>query len=120
MDSALITDEQAKANAYSQLKEWIDGPLTDNLLKIIDDLNSLSLETHSRSDKSISLSFVKAITYIMSLEKERVIKESVAAMKRLLLVQLQIQEFSIESEFKNPNPSYVLRDVICTYCSHCR
>jgi DNA polymerase epsilon subunit 1 len=69
----------------------------------------------------MALDFIKAVTHIMSLEREsKEVRESVAGMKRLLLVQLQVQEFSLESEFKNPNPSYILRDVICSYCSLCR
>lgn len=44
----------------------------------------------------------------------------VSFLKRLLLTHLRVREFSPSSEFQDPSLSYILRDVICTYCSTCR
>jgi DNA polymerase epsilon subunit 1 len=41
-------------------------------------------------------------------------------MKRLLLAQLRVREFSETADFQDPSLSYILRDVICSYCSTCR
>lgn len=110
--------------------------MTDDLLKIVDEINAESLHSQSRKERSSALDFVKAVAHVMLLDPA--LKETVSSMRRLLLVQvsapfpvaldvplifvtqLQIQEFSIQSEFKNLNPSFVLRDVICSYCSLCR
>lgn len=46
--------------------------------------------------------------------------EKISAMKRILLTQLRVREFSEQSNFKDPCLSYMLRDVICSYCSTCR
>lgn len=35
-------------------------------------------------------------------------------------IQLKVREFSPDSVFQDPCLSYVLRDVICSYCSTCR
>lgn len=43
-----------------------------------------------------------------------------ASLKRVLLAQLRVREFSQDSQFCDPCLSYVLRDVICSYCSTCR
>jgi DNA polymerase epsilon subunit 1 len=31
-----------------------------------------------------------------------------------------MREFHEDSQFKDPSPSFVLRDVICTFCCSCR
>jgi DNA polymerase epsilon subunit 1 len=67
---------------------------------------------------SPALEFVKATTHIMSLDTD--LAEEVARMKRSLLMQLRVKEFSEESRFCDPSLSFVLRDVICSYCSTCR
>ena len=38
----------------------------------------------------------------------------------LYFFQLCVREFSTDSEFRDPALSYILRDVICSYCSTCR
>ena len=68
--------------------------------------------------RSPALEFVKATTYVMSLDGS--LKEEVVGLKRVLLKKLAVREFGQDSVFRDPCLSYVLRDVICSYCSLCR
>ena len=34
--------------------------------------------------------------------------------------QLRVREFSPESEFRDPALTYILKDVICSFCTSCR
>src|SRR5690606_16444821 len=47
-------------------------------------------------------------------------EKEVATLRRTLLLQLGVREFSVESEFKDPCLSYVYRDLICPFCNACR
>jgi hypothetical protein len=44
----------------------------------------------------------------------------VFSLKRLLLTQLQVKEFSDDSQFRDPSLTYLLRDIICKYCNTSR
>ena len=67
---------------------------------------------------SPALEFVKATTHVMGLDPQ--LTHEVAGLRRLLLTQLKVREFSADSVFVDPCLSYTLRDVICSYCSTCR
>ena len=41
-------------------------------------------------------------------------------LKKTILNLLNVKEFSKESEFSNPIPSFIIPDVICTFCNFCR
>lgn len=101
------------------------------------DAERIDITTTTKA-KSMALEFVKASTHILLLDSS--LRSFVTALRRLLLAQvvffyvtfflfflhnvcfqqLQIPEFSLESQFITMAPSYVLRDVICSYCSVCR
>jgi hypothetical protein len=98
-----INEDEAHKMAMIDLRQWIDTELTDALLGIVDDIRAHSLPMVTANNKSTTsndqsnnqtrsqdresaLSFVKAITYILSLET--ILKESVSSMRRLLLVQV--------------------------------
>lgn len=65
-----------------------------------------------------ALEFVKAVCHVLALDPS--LSQEVASLRRLLLAQLRVREFSATSEYKDPSLSYILRDVICSYCSTCR
>ena len=54
------------------------------------------------------------------LQLDPALTTEVSALRRALLAQVGVREFSGDSEFVDPCLSFVLRDVICTYCNTCR
>ena len=87
--------EGAKTSAVSEVQNWIEHTLTDQLFKIIDELNfaysiALQEKNQTRADlhpsKTVPLDFVKAITHILLLDTD--CKEVVSVMRRLVLTQV--------------------------------
>ena len=64
------------------------------------------------------LEYVKACLAVICLDTS--LPDEIAALRRGLLSQLKIREFSAASEFVDYNASFVLSDVICNYCNNCR
>ena len=67
---------------------------------------------------SPALEFVKSTMHVLSLDGS--LEEEIGGLRRMLLAQLRVREFNPESQFRDPCMSYVLSDVICTFCSSCR
>nr|XP_053633938.1 DNA polymerase epsilon catalytic subunit A-like [Cherax quadricarinatus] len=79
----------------------------------------LSTQSISTDPHSIpALEFVKSVTKVLSLDSA--VTEQVCKLRRDLLKLLNIGEFSPEAEWKDPCVSYVLPEVICRACNHCR
>lgn len=120
--AAVLSEEEAVGKAEEQMEAWIERDFTSKMLELVDDLQlSYAAAKHSGENtlsKNLALDFVKMVTHVMLQEPRH--RETVATARRLLLAQLQVPEFSMDSRFANPNPPYILRDVICSYCSVCR
>eukprot|EP00043_Microstomoeca_roanoka_P015073 m.150253 g.150253 ORF g.150253 m.150253 type:complete len:2376 (-) comp16169_c0_seq1:102-7229(-) len=68
--------------------------------------------------KHPALEFTKAVTQVLSLDKKHA--SEIARLKRDLLRLIGVREFSPEAKFKDPCLSFVLSEVVCTYCNACR
>ncbi|XP_076350234.1 DNA polymerase epsilon catalytic subunit 1 isoform X2 [Tachypleus tridentatus] len=64
------------------------------------------------------LEFVKAVTEVLSLDSN--INSQVMKLKRDLLRLIDVGEFSDEATWVDPCMSFVLPEVICNVCNHCR
>lgn len=64
------------------------------------------------------LEFIKNIIAVLELDSD--IHTEVQKLKRDLLTQINIQEYSHEAQWKNPCASFILPDVFCTECQECR
>jgi hypothetical protein len=64
------------------------------------------------------LEYVKVCLAVICLDAS--LPDEIAALRRGLLSQLKIREFSAQSDFVDYNASYILSDVICNYCNNCR
>lgn len=73
--------------------------------------------SHLKSTNPL-LEFVKAVTHVLSLDGT--LGEDVASLRRMLLREIKVREFDDDAHFKDPCLSYVLPDVICSYCQTCR
>eukprot|EP00698_Gefionella_okellyi_P023680 TRINITY_DN8155_c0_g1_i1.p1 TRINITY_DN8155_c0_g1~~TRINITY_DN8155_c0_g1_i1.p1 ORF type:complete len:2256 (+),score=530.17 TRINITY_DN8155_c0_g1_i1:623-6769(+) len=65
-----------------------------------------------------ALEFVKMLCVVFNLEGG--IEKEVALVRRQLLKQLDVREFSSEAEFRNPCLSHTLHDVVCSFCNSVR
>jgi DNA polymerase epsilon subunit 1 len=129
-----MEDEAIMEKTNDYMRQIIRHQLADRLLKLVDELaTAFGTSAVGRSPGAVAsspeaalhptvnnpaLEFVKFTTHIMSLDPS--LANDVASLKRLLLAQLKVREFSEDSQFRDPSLSYVLRDVICSYCSSCR
>ena len=126
-----LTDEEVHIAASDYMRQLVQHQLGTRLLKLVDELSQaygsgsgavggsshhlpMTRSTDSNNQSNAALEFVKAVTHILALDPA--LTTEVASLKRLLLAQLRVREFSVASEFQDPSLSYVLRDVICSYC----
>ncbi|KAF2077511.1 hypothetical protein CYY_001210 [Polysphondylium violaceum] len=65
-----------------------------------------------------ALEFVKFICKALSVDRS--IAANVTRIRKILLNMIKIREFSKEADFKDPCISYILPDVICSFCHSCR
>ncbi|MES1920885.1 hypothetical protein MHBO_002502, partial [Bonamia ostreae] len=63
------------------------------------------------------LQMVNYICKILSLDKS--ISDNVLTLKRSLLKLLSIPLFSPDAIFSDPGQSFVLQDIVCSYCADC-
>ncbi|KAL1924531.1 uncharacterized protein VTP21DRAFT_4185 [Calcarisporiella thermophila] len=68
--------------------------------------------------KDPALEFVKFVCMVLSLDSQ--VSEAVRILRRNLLGQIGVREFSEEAKFRNPCASFRLEQVICHYCNLCR
>ncbi|XP_041470272.1 DNA polymerase epsilon catalytic subunit A-like isoform X2 [Lytechinus variegatus] len=118
--------------SYSQ--GLVDEELSQRLFAITQDIQKrLSGSRQSRLEASSefpqlpgsylplnnpALEFVKAITKVLSLDTN--IVSQVSRMKRNLLRLIGVGEFSDDADWRDPCLSYILPEVICRFCNHCR
>ena len=65
-----------------------------------------------------ALEFVKALYKVLTLDSA--ILEPVNQLRRNLLKLIGVGEFSDVAEWKDPCISFILPEVICKQCNHCR
>jgi len=65
-----------------------------------------------------ALEFAKAVCHLASLEPA--IAPQLLKLRRNVLRQLGVREFAVEGVWKNPSLSFVLPELVCDFCGHCR
>ena len=65
-----------------------------------------------------ALEFVKSLCKVLSLDPA--ITDQVNKLRRNLLKLINVGEFSDSADWKDPCISFVLPEVICKQCNHCR
>ena len=65
-----------------------------------------------------ALEFAKAICQVLKLDAT--VEEAVYSLKRNLLRLIGVGEFNSQAEWTDPNVSYILPEIICQSCNHCR
>ena len=65
-----------------------------------------------------ALEFTKAVCHLASLEPA--VEAQLLRLRRNVLRQLNVREFALEGVWKNPSLSFLLTEVQCDFCGHCR
>ncbi|MED6175850.1 hypothetical protein PIB30_082172 [Stylosanthes scabra] len=123
----------------SEMIEYIKGQIssyfTDSLLRIVrdivvhmkgasrseDDPNSSSGLPQIEGDPhggDASLEFIKHVCAVLALDQS--VQHGVLVMRKNLLKYVRVREFAPEAEFRDPCHSFILSNVICSYCNDCR
>ena len=100
-------------------KELVDQEIAQHLFRVTQKIHKQLHGHHSTMGlANPSLEFVKAICRVFQLDHN--IEEEVTRLRRNLLKLVGVGEFSPEAEWKDVCMSYVLPEVICPTCNHCR
>jgi hypothetical protein len=95
-----------------KMKEYIKVDLSEELMNDIDDLKNNKVACGAITQ------FVVSLSHVFLHDKD--LYNELATLKRMLLAQLQVRDFSEDSQFHESDASYILRDVICSFCSTCK
>lgn len=113
------------------LKEQITSYFTDKLLRTVRDI-SLHMKGMNKFDNTqpipqlaggthtgdSALEFIKHVCAVLALDQN--VQHDILVMRRNLLKFVSVREFAPEAEFRDPCMSFVLPNVICSYCNDCR
>ncbi|XP_062083133.1 DNA polymerase epsilon catalytic subunit A-like isoform X2 [Humulus lupulus] len=129
----------AAENFESHLTEHLKGQIstyfTEKLLGIVRDI-ILHMKELSKSEKEASasagmpqlstnanrgdaaLEFIKHVCAVLALDQS--VQHNVLVMRKNLLKYVRVREFAPEAQFCDPFSSFILPNVICSYCNDCR
>ena len=119
-------EENHDQNMVKFLQKLVEGRLTRTLLRMVQDIDNemrgpecfpVMVGSYKQLSKP-SLEFVKVVCGILKLDPT--VEEQVMVLRRQLLAQLGVKEFSEEGLSADYCRSFVVPDLICAFCSHCR
>eukprot|EP01117_Protostelium_nocturnum_P018117 TRINITY_DN7510_c0_g1_i3.p1 TRINITY_DN7510_c0_g1~~TRINITY_DN7510_c0_g1_i3.p1 ORF type:complete len:2083 (+),score=451.15 TRINITY_DN7510_c0_g1_i3:185-6433(+) len=123
-----------KKNNSIYLKKFVKEKLSIKVFEFVNNIQRTMSGDHSSVDKQSkefplmpgsylvlnnpALEFVKAIVAVFRLDKG--IESEILRLRKGWLKTLNVQEFSSEAEFVNPCLSFVLHNVLCSFCNETR
>ncbi|KAK2643590.1 hypothetical protein Ddye_025353 [Dipteronia dyeriana] len=127
--------ETFESHLVEHLKGEIGSYFTSKLLGIVrDTIHHLKRMNRSENDQRSSprviqlagnthkvdaaLEFIKHACAVFALDQN--VQHDVLVMRKNLLKYVRVREFAPEAEFRDPCPSFILPNVICSYCNDCR
>ncbi|KAK8513325.1 hypothetical protein V6N12_052522 [Hibiscus sabdariffa] len=122
--------ESFEAHIVKYLKDQISSYFTEKLLGIVRDIvlhmKGMSgsgkvdqQSTHKVANKGdAALEFIKHVCAVLALDHS--VQHDVLVLRKNLLKYAHVKEFAPEAEFHDPCPSFILPNVICSYCNDCR
>ncbi|RNA10734.1 DNA polymerase epsilon catalytic subunit A [Brachionus plicatilis] len=106
-------------------QELVSGELTEQLMrltqKIYKKLTDEDIPEQLGARYKLrcpALEFVKYVCQILALDKN--ISNQVIKLKKDLLTIINVREFSDEAQFVDPSLSFMVPQIICLKCNHCR
>ncbi|CAG9813248.1 unnamed protein product [Phaedon cochleariae] len=97
-------------------KELLAGEISQTLFQMTEKIDNRLPPLPDGT--SAALEFVKTICYILALEPA--VKDSVDTLKSNLLRLIGVGEFSEKAVFRDQTVSYIIPQIICKACNHCR
>jgi len=120
-ESKMLPDEQSRQFlSYRQkmISKHFAAYLTRAVAEIIKDEESdYSLERNGGGCHPV-LQFIKSVMAVLGLDRE--LETEVHVLKRSLLAQIGVAEYSEVAKWVNPCKSFVLPDVYCPECQECK
>lgn len=116
-NAGLQGDDEIDASINEYMRKLVVRNIGNELLKVIDDMalhEGHSGGTMKQAMTTHILDFIKAVTHVFALDAN--LADDVATLRRMLLAQVHVKEFSDDGVYKDTNESYVLNDVICNFC----
>lgn len=115
-DDALLVyrKKQISKHFASYLTRAVDEILKDGQ----DELVQPPISIESSTPIYPALEFIKSVVAVLELDSS--IENEVKALKRSLLSQLDVPEYSQLAQWENPCPTLILPDVFCMECQDCR
>ncbi|XP_057662319.1 DNA polymerase epsilon catalytic subunit 1 [Diorhabda carinulata] len=103
-------------NVVDYAKELLAGEISQTLFQMTEKIhNRLPPQPDGTS---AALEFVKAICHIIGLDPA--LKDAVESLKSNLLRLIGVGEFSEKAVWNDPTVSYIIPQIICRACNHCR
>ncbi|XP_064211685.1 DNA polymerase epsilon catalytic subunit 1 isoform X2 [Tribolium castaneum] len=106
----------ANEDVRQYAKEILSGEITQELFQITERINNRLKPLPDGT--SPALEFVKAVCQVLGLDAA--LKDTVSHLKANLLRLVGVGEFSEKAEWRDTSVSYVIPQVICKSCNHCR
>ncbi|ENN78133.1 hypothetical protein HUJ04_004474 [Dendroctonus ponderosae] len=97
-------------------KELLSGEISQNLFKITETVNRVL--KRAADGTSAALGFVNSVCHILGLDPA--VEEVVDHLKSNLLRLVGIGEFSAKATWADTTISYIVPQIICRKCNHCR
>ncbi|XP_028788442.1 DNA polymerase epsilon catalytic subunit A-like, partial [Neltuma alba] len=126
--------EKFESHVTEYIKGQISSYFTDKLLGIVGDIMHHMKEIRLEKDQNVSsgnpqlaadfhkgdaaLEFIKHVCAVLALDQS--VQHDVLVMRKNLLRFVRVREFAPEAEFRDPSHSFILPNVICSYCNDCR
>ncbi|KAI4322394.1 hypothetical protein L6164_022096 [Bauhinia variegata] len=129
------TAEAFESHITEYIKGQISSYFTDKLLGTVRDI-VLYMKEIKKSENAQNMSsglpqlagdfhrgdaaleFIKHVCAVLALDHN--VQHDVLVMRKNLLKYVRVREFAPEAEFRDPDPSFILPNVICSYCNDCR
>ncbi|XP_044265120.1 DNA polymerase epsilon catalytic subunit 1 isoform X2 [Tribolium madens] len=106
----------ANEDVAQYAKDILSGEITQKLFQVTERINNRLKPLPDGT--SPALEFIKAICQVLGLDS--VMKETVMHLKANLLRLVGVGEFSEKAEWRDTSVSYVIPQIICKACNHCR
>ncbi|CAM8878713.1 unnamed protein product [Rhodiola kirilowii] len=130
-----VAAEAIESEMHEYLRGQISSYFTHKLFKIAGDIvRDMKKMKAANSEQSVSsgplqygghrhkgdaaLEFIKHVCAVLALDQN--VQHDILVMRKNLLKYVGVREFAPEAEFVDSSLSFVLPNVICSYCNDCR
>ncbi|CAM9478652.1 unnamed protein product [Pylaiella littoralis] len=128
VQAAIRKEEANESQSMADfLKDLVSMTLTDKVLETVPAIKKYSgsgpdafpnKPGASRQLTNPALEFIKSLCHVLSLDPT--VTDEVETLRKQALAEVGVRQFSAEGLYRDPCVSFVLPDVICSFCNLCR